>query len=279
MENFKPIAPGLHKGINPEQYHQDPAVSCTGIKRLLNSPLDYWAFSPHNPERRDGKSSSALAAGSAFHCLLLEPDAFPSRFQVKEGVQTSRVPGFVGEGDFKEMEAAIAAIRAMPRVSRLFTEGEAEVTMVWDDPFTGVRCRCRHDYFRQAHNMTVDYKTTTEVSEREIDRQLVRYGYHVQAAFYLDGMKALGLGDHQDFVFVFQQRDYPHKVYATTLCDETIGIGREAYQHALSIYKRTRDEVGFEKPWPAFKDEIYVRHLGDIQVHAPAINYGYLSAK
>lgn len=280
METLKPaLKPGVHKNVQIEEYHNDPAVSCTGIKRLLKSPLDYWAFSPHNPARKEQKVTSSLAAGSAFHTLLLEPETFSDRFKVKEGVQSSKVPGFVGEGDLKEMEAAVAAVRSLPNISKLFTDGEAEVTMVWDDPLTGVRCRCRHDYFRQSHGMTVDYKTIGDMAERDIDRQIVKYGYHVQAAFYLDGMKALGLGDHQDFVLVFQQRDYPHKVYATTLCDDTIDIGRECYQLALSKYRKAVEACGLEKPWPAYKDEVHIRTLGDIQMHAPAINYGYQPAQ
>ncbi|MEZ5781177.1 MAG: PD-(D/E)XK nuclease-like domain-containing protein [Rhizobiaceae bacterium] len=259
-------------------YHADRAISATGIKRLLKTPLDFWVFSPLNPLRefQPQKSSSALAKGSAFHCLLLEPHEFSKRFEVKDGVKSSRVPGKVGGGDLNEMMAAIAQLRAMPNVSQLFTDGEAEVTMVWDDPETGVRCRCRHDYFRQQHGMTVDYKTIADISEREIDRQIVRFDYHVQAALYLDGMKALKLGDHQDFVFVFQQRDFPHKVYATTICDETIEIGRKAYKMALRTYATMMERYGAETPWPSFGDKVHVRTYGDIQMHAPSIDYGYM---
>ena len=273
-----PLKPGLHENIDPATYHADPAVSNTGIKRLLSSPFDYWAFSPHNPLREfiPQPSSSALAAGSAFHCLLLEPHEFSKRFTVKDGVQSSRVPGTVGGGDLNNMMAAIEQLRAMPSVSKLFTDGKAEVTMVWDDEETGVRCRCRHDYFRQAHGMTVDYKTITDISERDIDRQIVKFGYHIQAAFYLDGMKALKLGDHQDFVFVFQQRAFPFKVYATTLCDETIAIGRETYQLALRQYVAIRDKFGFDQPWPSFEDKVHVRAYADIHMHAPSIDYGFM---
>ncbi|WP_189521163.1 PD-(D/E)XK nuclease-like domain-containing protein [Mesorhizobium sp. M1B.F.Ca.ET.045.04.1.1] len=138
-------------------YQRDKAVSTTGIKRLLSCPLDYWALSALNPNHEfiASKSTSSLRKGSAFHCLLLEPHEFTKRFTVKDGVKQSSAPGFVGGGEYNEMMAAIDAIRAMPNVSQLFTDGEAEVTMVWEDKETGVLCRCRHDYFRRKHGMTV----------------------------------------------------------------------------------------------------------------------------
>jgi exodeoxyribonuclease VIII len=229
-----------------------------------------------NKGYKQPKQTSALARGTAFHTLLLEPDSFEERIKVKAGVQSSKVPGFVGEGELEGMRAAVAQIHAMPTVSRLFTEGETEVTMVWKDKETGALCRCRHDYFRQAHGMTVDYKTIAEVSEREIDRAIVRYGYYIQAAFYLDGMKALGLGDHQDFVFVFQQSSFPYKVYATTICDQTIERGREAYKLALRTYATMMERYGEEFEWPAYPDRVHCRQMDDISMHAPAINYGFM---
>lgn len=276
MSTTLPLPNGLLRDIPNEVYHADEAVSASGIKRLLSCPKDYWALSPLNKGYKQQKTTSALAKGTAFHTLLLEPAAFESRIKVKEGVQSSRVPGYVGEGELAGMKAAVAEIHAMPNVSQLFTDGEAEVTMVWVDRETGIRCRCRHDYFRQKHGMTVDYKTISDISEREIDRQIVKYGYYIQAAFYLDGMKALGLGEHQDFVFVFQQRDFPHKVYATTICDETIEIGRKAYRLALRSYATMMERFGPDVPWPAFADKVHVRDYHDIQMHAPSIDYGFM---
>ncbi|WP_245459939.1 PD-(D/E)XK nuclease-like domain-containing protein [Mesorhizobium sp. M1B.F.Ca.ET.045.04.1.1] len=107
----------------------------------------------------------------------------------------------------------------------------------------------------------------------------MKYGYYIQAAFYLDGMKALGLGDHQDFVFVFQQRDYPHKVYATTICDETIEIGRKAYRLALKTYATMLERYGADVPWPAYPDRVHCRSYPDIQMHAPSIDYGFMPTR
>lgn len=276
MNTQTPLTIGLHSDVPNEVYQNDEAVSASGIKRLLSSPKDYWALSPLNKGYKQPKLTSALAKGTAFHTLLLEPSQFDQRIKVKEGVQSSKVSGYVGEGELEGMRAAVAEIHGMPNVSQLFTDGEAEVTMVWRDKETGIMCRCRHDYFRQKHGMTIDYKTISDISEREIDRSIVRYHYYIQAALYLDGMKALGLGDHQDFVFVFQQRDFPHKVYATTLCDETIDIGRKAYKLALRTYATMMERFGPDVPWPAYPDKVHCRSYADIQMHAPQIDYGFM---
>ncbi len=274
--NQIPLAIGLHRDVPIETYHADKAVSTTGIKRLLKSPRDYWKQSPLNKGYKFEKKTGALAKGSVFHTLLLEPDLFRSRFLILEGQQSTKKAGCVGEGDYLSAVDAVNEIRSRPNVSRLFTGGEAELTMVWRDKETGILCRCRHDYFISNLGMTVDYKTIAELTERDIDRAIVRYGYYIQAAFYLDGMKALGLGDHQDFNLVFQESSFPHDVYATTICDETIDIGRKAYKLALRTYAAMLERYGEETPWPSYPDKVHVRAYGDIQMHAPQIDYGFM---
>lgn len=69
------IADGIYFGMSEEVYHADPALSASGIRNLLISPLDYWINSPLNPEYEDRKTDS-MVAGTAFHRRLLEPERF-----------------------------------------------------------------------------------------------------------------------------------------------------------------------------------------------------------
>jgi hypothetical protein len=67
--------PGIYFGMDEEIYHRAPALSSTGIRNLLISPLDYWAMSHFNPDYVDDKTD-AMIAGTAFHRRLLEPEKF-----------------------------------------------------------------------------------------------------------------------------------------------------------------------------------------------------------
>ena len=71
----EPFEPGIYFGLAEDAYHADPALSSSGIRNLLISPLDYWVNSPLNPGYVDEKTD-AMMAGTAFHRRLLEPARF-----------------------------------------------------------------------------------------------------------------------------------------------------------------------------------------------------------
>lgn len=73
------IGPGVYFDMPEEVYHAAPALSASGIKNLLISPLDYWIASSLNPAYVDVKTDE-MATGTAFHRRLLEPERFASLY-------------------------------------------------------------------------------------------------------------------------------------------------------------------------------------------------------
>lgn len=67
--------------LSEEKHHAMPALSKSGIKKLLVSPMDYWLNSPFNYSPTDESPSRDMLLGKARHCLLLEGKAeFDARF-------------------------------------------------------------------------------------------------------------------------------------------------------------------------------------------------------
>lgn len=73
------MAPGIYFGMDEAEYHAAPALSSSGIRNLLVSPLDYWVNSHMNPEYVDEKTA-AMVVGTAFHRRLLEPERFAAMY-------------------------------------------------------------------------------------------------------------------------------------------------------------------------------------------------------
>lgn len=63
--------PGVYFDMDEEMYHAAPALSNSGIKHLLVSPMDFWARSWLNPNRED-EQSDAMTLGKAYHKRILE---------------------------------------------------------------------------------------------------------------------------------------------------------------------------------------------------------------
>ncbi|MGE0527495.1 MAG: PD-(D/E)XK nuclease-like domain-containing protein [Bdellovibrionales bacterium] len=71
---------GLYFGMPEDEYHSIPALSASGIKRLLISNMDFWAESWLNPAYEE-KESEAMALGSGYGVRILEGrEAFSSRY-------------------------------------------------------------------------------------------------------------------------------------------------------------------------------------------------------
>jgi hypothetical protein len=66
------LEPGIYFGLPEDDYHAHPALSASGIKNLMVSPLDFWARSWMNPNPREESDSFAMKLGTAFHKRILE---------------------------------------------------------------------------------------------------------------------------------------------------------------------------------------------------------------
>ena len=85
---------GVHFGLDDEIYHADPGLGSTDIRRLLQSPADFWHHSKWNPDR-PVSDTDAKTWGRAFHKLTLEgPEAF-ARAYVMEPDKSAEAPGLI----------------------------------------------------------------------------------------------------------------------------------------------------------------------------------------
>lgn len=65
------MKPGIYFDLPEDEYHADPALSYSGIKKLRISPLTYWADSPMNPDFEERKTD-ALLAGKAYETRIID---------------------------------------------------------------------------------------------------------------------------------------------------------------------------------------------------------------
>lgn len=107
-----PIAkpPGLYFGLSEQDYHADPSLGSSDIRRLLQSPADYWWHSAMNPHRPEDEDTPSLLFGRALHSLVLEGrDKFLSRFCAEPDkrdhpqalVTVAQIEAFLAEKDAK----------------------------------------------------------------------------------------------------------------------------------------------------------------------------------
>lgn len=73
------IEEGIYFGLPEEEYHAAEGLSCSGIKQLSISPLNYW-HQNYNPIKTPAEESFAMKFGKAAHCRVLEPRKYYSSY-------------------------------------------------------------------------------------------------------------------------------------------------------------------------------------------------------
>jgi hypothetical protein len=266
--------PGVYDLTNAE-YHADEllpggSLSSTGARKLL-APSCPALFKWEREHPRP--FTKALDTGSAAHDMLLgggpEIVVIPDEITAKNGSwSTDEAKAMVADvrgrdavpmkpAEYDEVKAIVAAVRAHPIAGRLFEPGAgvAEPSLFWTDEVTGVQRRARLDWLPHRtgrRTIIADLKTTRSAQRDKFAKSAQEYGYHQQAAYYLDAVNALDLADDPVFVFVAIEKTPPYLVNVIQLDPTAMRIGAYLNRRALAIYA----ECTRTGHWPGYSNDV-----------------------
>ena len=246
--------------ITNEEYHADPAISASHLKAVMQSPYHYWSRYV-DPDRRPVEPTAAMKLGSLAHCAILEPDELLQRYGVtpdrrstagRAAAEQMAAEGIeaVTSSDMALALSMAAAVRNHPAASALLQTGKAEQSFWWDDLSSGLRCKCRPDWY--FGSTVVDIKTTTDASPQAFARSVATFAYHVQAAHYLAGLHGA-----ERFVFVAIEKTYPHAIAVYELDADALALGRTTRDNALDVIAGCKAA----DVWPGYSDTVQTLSL------------------
>ena len=249
--------------LTATEYHALPSLSASGAKLLLppSCPAKFKWQRDHPRPPKDaydfGHAAHRFVLGKGEELARID---FPDRRTkaAKEEIAAAREAGLVPllAKDYDTTAAMAKALRDDPAVSKVFTDGEAEVSKFWTDKATGVELRARFDWLPTVHQnrqlIVPDYKTAESADPGKFTRAAFDYGYHIQAAAYLEAIEALEIADDPRFVFVVQEKTPPYLVTLIELDPLALDIGRHQWRKAIDIYARCMET----DTWPGYADDI-----------------------
>lgn len=230
--------------IRIDDYHASPGLSKSDLDLIHRSPAHY-KYRKANPQEQ----TPAMLLGSVTHKLVLEPEDFASEFAVmpdcdrrtKEGKE--RWKQFSDELDDRvtvvsqeimmQASAMADAVKSHPFASRLLRCGAAEQSFYWMEGDT--RCKCRPDYLRE-DGIIVDLKTTQNASPADFPKSAYNYRYHVQAWWYLHGLRTIGF-PAREFVFIAVEKEPPYAVCVFVADDAVLKLGEQEALADLETYR------------------------------------------
>ncbi len=269
--------PGIHKNVPESDYHLWDAVNASLLKTVdKQGPAQayYERLHPKEP-------TPAMQFGIRCHSFLLEAERIPElyaeplnlprRKDVDKAAHAEYEKEHAGKDflkseQFTEHQAMAARMHYHPEWAEMWHNKIAvEISVVWDDPRTGMRCKARIDLLAKfmGRTVVVDYKTTADASAWKFAADMHTFRYALQAAHYLAGVEALAPGHDRSFIFAAQEKK---PIYDKMLH----GIGPLSMESGTRAWRRALDR------WHACveADEYpgYPTGIGEIEMPSYAID-------
>lgn len=240
--------PGLHYGVKFSDYQSWQAVNQSALQPMKRSPLHCrWALDhPDHP-------SDAMVLGSALHCAAFEPARFVGEYvkapkfdrRTKAGKEDAAAFDAANTGKVALQPEDWEAVRGMAdsirgnAMARRFVDapGHSEASALWTDNETGLDCKARFDRVVTLSGAPWigEVKTTRNAGAWAFGKSIADYGYHAQAAFYVEGYEVLS-GQTPGHVFIAVENEPPYACAVYLLGDSSLQTGRALIRKWLAQY-------------------------------------------
>jgi hypothetical protein len=300
VEDIEAQGRGLTQGvydIDAERYHTDPtpqpSLSSSGIKRLLSgSPAEFAAFHPRLtqwPELCQAEATRAQDRGTIIHSLVLGKGAGfhacdPQDVEVttEKGARYKNWSGkaadwkraqeaqgivVMSRSEGARVQAATQSmIQLLQREYGDWPIGDSEQTIIWqrETEYGPIWCRALVDHLALRHMVVLDPKSTAlGISDRALQRIAANDMWHIQAAWYLDGIKTImphvfdiggnvisETGGRLVFRFVVVEIDPPYQSRFVDLPESWIHIAGQRIDRACEQFAKCL----YSGEWPAHSD-------------------------
>ena len=263
------MKPGIYKDLPFDQYLAIDALSNTAMGALAQSPRHYKLAPPLERQK-------ALVLGNMIHTGRLEPDKFADRYAVcpdyhldelnltTKGERTeSKVTKYVKERVaeferateqegresvpaewYRDMLNVVESLYADADANKLFNaKGSFEITLVWEDPETGMLCKGRIDKLCTVQGKLVDLKSCEDLLK--FPKSFANYSYARQIAHYQAGYIVL-TGEVLEPWIVAIEKKPPYCCQSAPVDEAAIEWGNAERRRLINLL----DECRKSDNWP-----------------------------
>jgi hypothetical protein len=254
------------------EYHNrelHPHISSSDVKTVYGKSLLHWAGQEY-------RESPVLDMGKAVHSLILEyekqgvvrgpSDRRGNKW--KEAKQQAEKEGkiILTERDYDSaLEIAESALFNSEFLRGMINSKNfiAEASIFTTCKKTGMLIKCRPDGLlvpqdSKGKGVILDIKTTQDASPDGFQRELRKYNYDLQIAFYLHCMKCAGLPCSEMYLVAIEKTP-PYAVGVHVLSEIYIKHAEKRMIQTLEKIKNAESSKDFSTGWPEIN-----------QVHLPA---------
>lgn len=244
------IEQGIYPDLSNEDYHNDSAISRSGIKLFCESPYKYWA-EYLNPARPAKKTTDAMEFGSALHAFILEHETFHKYYVIEPKKVLLKD---VGRDEYEDYKLKIDLMKSDNRIVLscqewdlltnmklalqnheqawdLIEGAQYEQSYFWRDEHSGLMVKCRPDILRE--NCIIDLKTCASADSRTYQKTMYLDALHIQGAMCREGVKQLTGFDIPTVINICVEKTYPYQVAIKIISHSALEAGHMKFKQAL----------------------------------------------
>lgn len=278
-------AVGVHYDVRPSAYH---GASYDEQGRRIVSKSLLWDFDKNPWRWKNGPAKEVTAPmkwGSLVDCMALTPHFFEEQYVITP--ETYKAPASAKKdaelidkpwnwnatacqewwaaqdrevitfADHQAAQKAVAALVGNPSIKDVLSDAKTQVALRLDyEALPGIVVPLKGlldivpSLSSPWSNALVDLKEVGRLDDADqISRTIHNFGYHVQAALYLDMWNALTGENRDSFIFLFQHEEEPHETAKVTLGPGAILQGREWYRNAVARWADCVTRDFWPSPW------------------------------
>jgi hypothetical protein len=224
--------PKINNILSAEEYHAHSGLSKTQIGYLKQSPLHLRTYldAPRTESTPDQKF------GTACHTAVFEPERFESSYAVApEGIDRRTTAGKAAWAEFQSQNVgkellkaedydavralaySVGTCKALQKFGIGYGDGApilrgiAEASVFGVDFGTNLAIKGRFDYYDEETDVIIDLKTCLRADYWSARKDLVKYGYPIQADHYIE-LAEQNTGRKTRFIFAFVEKSAPYGV-------------------------------------------------------------------
>lgn len=257
--------------LTPQQYHSD----FSAISRSM-----LWRFGGRKGRRRaykaeyiDGvrtpeKPLDVMLMGTLAHAGMLHPESLEQIYAIypEQVLGKNGRKGTNAAGEFQAQAAAQGRIvlkaGQMAVVRNMVSSVQAklknwlklnsirEKAIYWENPHTGLLCRCMPDWQIPTKDVVYafDLKTSTSAHPDDFAWKVDDYGYWLQDRHYSEGIEAVH-GRPCKFFFVVVESEYPHTTAIQEISPVHLADAAESRIKLMRELKECLKSGDFSEPW------------------------------
>lgn len=268
--------------MTDKEYFEVKAINSSMLKTLYFESAKHLDFN---------KESKSLSTGKLFHRYLLEPELFkkttvlqPEFFPISKEMKEkysenmenySRTKEFrdkkqafddsigdrtlVSKSELETLENMKNSILESKELYNLFlTGGKAEVVINQEIDIKGKKysCKVKLDYLIIGNIVyIIDVKSTKSASYNNFKRDIIKYGYDIQAAFYHDIIRKYLISipeaidiNRIEFIWLAIETSAPYGFAWYECSQQTFDYGRDKYMSVIEEARRvieTGEKAGY----------------------------------